>query len=175
MPNATNSPDDYDLIAVSIWPQSAKLNVVQYSLIGILSDYNRDAYWRLDVCLFGSVRPVIWKLYNAKINFEDHTLKIEEQGEIITIPVGYEREVAYESEKSEDDEEYESNDEGESLGSEERETEKMLEPSEKFYAKTKYKESRRTNLGKYGKITIRILRYFRIRRENRRKNKSSTT
>ncbi|PKK55845.1 hypothetical protein RhiirC2_801351, partial [Rhizophagus irregularis] len=33
----------------------------------------------------------IWKLYNAKINFEDHTLKIEEQGEIITIPVGYER------------------------------------------------------------------------------------
>ncbi|GET58729.1 ribonuclease H-like domain-containing protein [Rhizophagus irregularis DAOM 181602=DAOM 197198] len=54
----------------------------------------------------------IWKLYNAKINFEDHTLRIEEQGEIITIPVGYEREV-YESEESEDDEEYESNDEGE--------------------------------------------------------------
>ncbi|EXX71581.1 hypothetical protein RirG_077200 [Rhizophagus irregularis DAOM 197198w] len=55
----------------------------------------------------------IWKLYNAKINFEDHTLRIEEQGEIITIPVGYEREVIYESEESEDDEEYESNDEGE--------------------------------------------------------------
>ncbi|CAB4441615.1 unnamed protein product [Rhizophagus irregularis] len=55
----------------------------------------------------------IWKLYNTKINFEDHTLKIEEQGEIITIPVGYEREVIYESEESEDDEEYESNDEGE--------------------------------------------------------------
>ncbi|CAB5126923.1 unnamed protein product [Rhizophagus irregularis] len=48
MPNATNSPDDYDLIAVSIRPQSAKLNVVQYSPIGILSYYNRDAYWRLD-------------------------------------------------------------------------------------------------------------------------------
>ncbi|GBC32893.2 enzymatic polyprotein, putative [Rhizophagus irregularis DAOM 181602=DAOM 197198] len=66
----------------------------------------------------------IWKLYNAKINFEDHTLRIEEQGEIITIPVGYEREVAYESEESEDDEEYESNDEGE-----------MLEPSGKFMQK----------------------------------------
>ncbi|GET58728.1 enzymatic polyprotein, putative [Rhizophagus irregularis DAOM 181602=DAOM 197198] len=65
----------------------------------------------------------IWKLYNAKINFEDHTLRIEEQGEIITIPVGYEREV-YESEESEDDEEYESNDEGE-----------MLEPCEKFMQK----------------------------------------
>ncbi|GET57228.1 enzymatic polyprotein, putative [Rhizophagus irregularis DAOM 181602=DAOM 197198] len=65
----------------------------------------------------------IWKLYNAKINFEDHTLRMEEQGEIITIPVGYEREV-YESEESEDDEEYESNDEGE-----------RLEPSEKFMQK----------------------------------------
>ncbi|GET52086.1 enzymatic polyprotein, putative [Rhizophagus irregularis DAOM 181602=DAOM 197198] len=66
----------------------------------------------------------IWKLYNAKINFEDHTLRMEEQGEIITIPVGYEREAIYESEESEDDEEYESNDEGE-----------MLEPSEKFMQK----------------------------------------
>ncbi|GET59962.1 enzymatic polyprotein, putative [Rhizophagus irregularis DAOM 181602=DAOM 197198] len=66
----------------------------------------------------------IWKLYNAKINFEDHTLRIEEQGEIITIPVGYEREAIYESEESEDDEEYESNDEGE-----------MLEPSGKFMQK----------------------------------------
>ncbi|EXX50259.1 ribonuclease H-like domain-containing protein [Rhizophagus irregularis DAOM 181602=DAOM 197198] len=55
----------------------------------------------------------IWKLYNMKINFEDHTLEIEEQGEIIMIPVGYEREVIYESEESEDDEEYESNDDGE--------------------------------------------------------------
>ncbi|GET52534.1 enzymatic polyprotein, putative [Rhizophagus irregularis DAOM 181602=DAOM 197198] len=66
----------------------------------------------------------IWKLYNAKINFEDHTLRIEEQGEIITIPVGYEREAICESEESEDDEEYESNDEGE-----------MLEPSGKFMQK----------------------------------------
>ncbi|RGB30524.1 hypothetical protein C1646_671626 [Rhizophagus diaphanus] len=57
----------------------------------------------------------IWKLYNARINFEDYTLKLEEQGEIITIPVGYEREAIYESEKSEEDEEYESNDEREVL------------------------------------------------------------
>ncbi|PKY58584.1 hypothetical protein RhiirA4_480615 [Rhizophagus irregularis] len=55
----------------------------------------------------------IWKLFNTKINFEDHTLEIEEQGETIMIPVGYKREVIYESEESEDDEEYESNDEGE--------------------------------------------------------------
>ena len=55
----------------------------------------------------------IWKLFNAKINFEEHTLEVEDQGETITIPVGYEREVMYESEESEDDEEYESNDEGE--------------------------------------------------------------
>ncbi|PKK76004.1 hypothetical protein RhiirC2_707719 [Rhizophagus irregularis] len=71
MPNATNGPDDYDLIAVSIRPQSAKLNVVQYSLIGILSDYNRDAYWRLDVCLFGSVRLV----EKTATNFQDSVHK----------------------------------------------------------------------------------------------------
>ena len=55
----------------------------------------------------------IWRLYDAKINFEDKTLVIKEQGEMITIPVRYEREEICESEESEDDEEYESNDEGE--------------------------------------------------------------
>ena len=53
----------------------------------------------------------IWKLFKTKINYEEEIMEVEEEGEIITIPIRYEREIIYESEESEG--EYESNDERE--------------------------------------------------------------
>ncbi|PKY47806.1 hypothetical protein RhiirA4_426892 [Rhizophagus irregularis] len=62
----------------------------------------------------GAAISVITDKLKRKLNIPIFGKK--EQGETITIPMRYEKEVIYESEESEDDKKYESNDEKEVYG-----------------------------------------------------------